>query len=85
MDDTQEASIRRQSDHDLLVRVDERVGNLIQEFKDLKDNTKEEVISLRKDHDFLTDRVGTLENWRWYIVGGFSLALLAIELYTKFR
>jgi hypothetical protein len=60
-EDTAELA-RRQSDHDLLVRVDERLSILISEFKEMKDDTKDTI----KDHD---SRIDSLEKWRWYLVG----------------
>ena len=32
--------------------------------------------------DELEIRVRTLENWRWYIVGGIAVAIIAYEIYV---
>jgi hypothetical protein len=32
----------------------------------------------RADHEKLEDRTRSLENWRWYLAGLFSLSLVAV-------
>ena len=32
----------------------------------------------------LTDRVGSLENWRWYVVGGGSVILFGLTMMIRY-
>lgn len=63
----------RTSDHDLLIRVDENVKNLIIEIKDMRDGTSAQLT----DHEL---RLRRLEQWGFMALG----ALLILELALKF-
>ena len=49
-------------DRDIMIRLNGKVDYLIQEVKDLKDDTKLRMVKLEA-------RVSYLENWRWFVVG----------------
>jgi hypothetical protein len=53
---------RRQSDHDLLIRVDAKLERVIADLAAMATDTKQTI----KDHD---GRIDSLEKWRWYLVG----------------
>ena len=60
-----------QTDHDLLIRLDEKVGTLIQKVDGLTD-----------DHE---KRIKALENWRWYAAGlGTAAGAIAGFIATRF-
>jgi uncharacterized protein YegL len=55
-----------ETDHDLLVRLDERYSAMHRDIKELKDGTQKEVEALRRDVD-------NLKLWRSAIVGAFAV------------
>lgn len=65
--------MEHQSDHDLLIRVDENVKNLITEIKDMKDGTSAQLL----DHE---TRIRRLELW-----GAIALGLsYALQFYFNY-
>jgi hypothetical protein len=65
------------TDHDLLIRIDERLDTLttvVHQMKaDMQDRFKQD-----------EDRITALERWRWYVAGGMASVLGAVELLSKF-
>ncbi len=59
------------SDHDLLIRIDERIGD---QAKDIKDIVKQVTLQ--------NSRIRKLENWRWYL-GGIIVAVFGILKFIK--
>jgi hypothetical protein len=60
-----------ENDHDLLIRLDEKVSQLINQ-----------VSSLTNDHE---ERIRNLEKWRWYVVGiASTLSILVPYVMEKF-
>lgn len=60
-----------QSDHDLLVRLDERYSAMHQDIKELKNGTNTRL-------DNLEQKVSNLELWRSALVGAFAVFDLII-------
>jgi len=57
-----------QTDREWLTRIDSKLNNLTE-----KIDGKEGICILLRKHDA---RISTLENWRWYIIGGISVLTL---------
>lgn len=71
-----------QNDHDLLIRVDQKLEQVIVDIKDLKDDTKEQIHENTVEISSVKKRLDTLENWRWYQIGISTAIIFAIEVYT---
>jgi VanZ family protein len=75
MSDTQQSK-----DHDLLVRLDENVRNLVaQVANNYKSQAEKEKNHDEKIEDHET-RIRTIENWRYYIVGVFAFLVFVITI-----
>jgi hypothetical protein len=61
------------SDHDLLLRIDERTSELWR------------VVVKGNGQKSLTERVGTLEGWRSKLIGAYLLLTFAIALYAAVK
>ena len=70
--------MEKQSDHDLLIRVDETVKSILIELKDMKLGTADRL----HDHE---DRIRFIERWMWVAVGGAYALMAGIQLYSYFK
>lgn len=66
------------SDHDLLIRISEQIKGLDARFGSL--DARLDRIDERLDA--IVNRVVTLENWRWYVIGVSSAAGVAVGYYV---
>ncbi|MHC1602531.1 MAG: hypothetical protein ACXQS4_04810 [Methermicoccaceae archaeon] len=57
------------NDHDLLVRIDERVGDIQLDVEELKDALATH-----------TTRIGALERWRAYVLGGAAVVAFIVSV-----
>ena len=72
-------------DHDLLIEINTKLERALTDIKDLKTDLANRVRDVETDLDGLGERVASLENWRWYVVGITTiLALLAQYLMKKY-
>lgn len=81
-----------QSDHDLLVRLDERYAGIASDIKDIKTGTATRLEDLEKDHvsrkEFETalSEIESLKLWRSALLGAYALGLIlmgiAVSYYT---
>ncbi len=81
-------------DHDLLIRLDQKVDGVTDAIKRIEDNTEKRLVSLENDHVTLKEfgdhekRIRFLERYQSRIVGGIAVVnilLIAWELYLKLR
>jgi hypothetical protein len=98
IEERRQAVLQQQSlDHDLLIRLDQKMNTLSTDIKELKDNTAARVAALelekanQKELDALqklaqsnANRITKLENYYTRIAAITGAALIAIELYFKF-
>ncbi|MCZ7406293.1 MAG: hypothetical protein O8C67_15385 [Candidatus Methanoperedens sp.] len=64
-----------------LSRIEERTETIVKKidsFCEWKDQAAKEIYLLKKAE--LPERVGRLENWRWYIVGALALIIALVGL-----
>ena len=61
-----------ENDHDLLVRIDERVGDIQKDIVDLKDGLTTHA-----------KRIGALERWRAYILGVSGVIAVVVSVVVK--
>jgi hypothetical protein len=75
-----------QTDHDLLVRLDERYAAIHSDVKDIKDGSNKRLDTLENDHvsrlEFtkLSDAVEGLKLWRSYLLGAYALAVILMGI-----
>ena len=67
------------TDRELLLQLDMKIDNLLEKFQGKDGNGG--ICADIADH---SERIRGLENWRWYIIGGGSLAAFAIAILGKF-
>lgn len=73
------------NDHDRLIRIETLLDRVIADLAEMKSNLLTRVESLethkitKEDHEILENRVGNLENWRWYIIGIGSVLIIVID------
>jgi hypothetical protein len=67
----------RWEDHNLLLRlegkvnlVDAKLENISTALEKLNDGISDRIKELEAENKLQNDRLDTLENWRWYILGG---------------
>ena len=63
----------RTDDHNLLIRIDERVANLICEVDEIKTNHLEHIYN----------RLGSIENKMAYYIGGIAVVVVIINVLIK--
>lgn len=93
MNMTEDPVQKYQTDHDLLVRLDERYGAMHQDIKDMKEGTTKRIDELEKDHvskqdivDLTTvigkmkDEVDSLKLWRSALLGAYGLTLILLPM-----
>ncbi len=72
------------SDRREIIETGLNLKNLAREFVQLKDAIAETHKTLKNDGDLLEERVRTLENFRWWIVGGAGAAGLIGSFMGRF-
>ena len=77
-----------QTDRELLLNINDHVTQLRDDVKEIKgkmdnkpniDYCKDQHVFITKRLDSQGARIGSLENWRWYIMGGVAVAIVIIE------
>ena len=71
------------TDHDLLIRIDERTALTDRRLETMESRAETEINKAAKYNEKQDDRIGSLEHWRWYTFGclgclgglGFALKL----------
>ena len=67
-----------------IIETGVNLKNLVREFGQLKDSMAEGQKNLKQDGEQLEERVRTLENFRWWIVGGAGAAGLIGSFMGRF-
>jgi hypothetical protein len=71
-----------QTDHDLLVRLDERYAAIHSDVKDIKDGSNKRLDSLENDHvsrkefEAAKAEISSLQLWRSALAGAYALGLI---------
>lgn len=70
----------REKDSELLVRIDERVTEILRRLGEQDDKLSNVNIRINDVYTNLDSRVTTLENFRWYMLGAAAIVGMAIAV-----
>lgn len=70
----------QESDHDLLVRLNERVGNFLSRFDEHLKWAEGQIVENRVAHELLGERLSAIERWRFKWIGAVTVIIFLLNM-----